>query len=166
MDKEQKSKAFGSLDREFENKCMRERTRTEPPSVTVVKQEKTMQALADQHKNNSEYFLEGAQNLLKSSTPLLAILVGFFAMEHKANQLLALRGYKVESHVCTQMALSRILEEKDLAKKLSSVFEARQSVGYRMFLEHGEEERKNTEKIITEKVIFFIEEVDKLIENM
>src|SRR3989338_10691312 len=125
------------IDKEFEEKCLNERTTTMLPAVTTLKEEEQIGALAHQHKNNSGYFLEGAQNLLKSSTPLLAILLGYFAMEHKANQLLALNGYKVESHICTQMALSRILEKKDLARKISSVFELRQNVGYRMFLKHS-----------------------------
>lgn len=153
------------IDREFAEKCLKERMVKVPPTVTVIPQEEAIQSLAKQHKNNSEYFLEGAQNLLKSSTPLLAILLGYFAMEHKANQLLALRGYKVESHICTQMALSRIVERKDLARKISEVFALRQNVGYRMFLKQNEEERKNTEKIVNEEVILFIREIDELLKK-
>lgn len=150
-------------DKDFEEKCLKERTVVMKPTVRIIEQRGEKTSLVEQHKNNSEYFLEGAKNLLQSSTPLLATLVGFFAMEHKANQLLALHGYKVESHVCTQMALSRILEKKELAKQLSKVFDSRQYIGYRMFLKHSEEERKNTEKIINEDVVHFIKEVDELI---
>lgn len=154
-----------AIDEEFEEKYLKKRTVTISPTVTVIKQEEQKQSLVRQHQNSSEYFLEGTQNLLKSNTPLLAVLVGFFAMEHKANQLLALQGYKVESHICTQMALSRILERKDLARKISTVFDLRQGVGYRLFLRHSEEERKNAEKIINEEVIPFIKEINDLIEK-
>ncbi len=81
-------------DQEFQEKCLQERTVKIPPMVTIIEQEEKRQSLATQHKNNSDYFLEGAQNLLKSSTPSLSILVGFFALEHKANQLLALKHEK------------------------------------------------------------------------
>lgn len=150
-------------DREFQEKCLQEREIKVSPAVKILEQEVERQALAKQHQNNSDYFLEGAQNLLKSSTPSLSILVGFFALEHKANQLLALKGYKVESHVCTQMALSRIVGRPDLARKISFVFESRQNIGYRVFLKQDEEERKNAEKIINEEVIPFLEEINRLI---
>ena len=32
-------------------------------------------------------FLKCAKNILESSTPSVAVLIGYFAMEHKANQL-------------------------------------------------------------------------------
>lgn len=151
--------------KKFEDKCMKERTLKIAPTVTIIKREEEIKSLADQHENSSAYFLEGTQALLKSNTPLLAILTGYFAIEHKANQILALNGYKVESHICTQMALSRILDKKDLARTISKVFELRQNVGYRMFLKHGEEERKNAEIIMNKEVIPFIEEINELVEN-
>jgi len=154
------------MDKEFEDKCLNERTVTIKPTVVMIKRPELIAPIANQHKNNSDYFLEGSQNLLKSNTPLLAILMGYFAMEHKANQLLALNGYKMESHICTQIALSRILGRKDLARKISEVFELRQNVGYRMFLKHNEEEMKNSEKVINGIVIHFIVEIDELIKKL
>lgn len=153
-----------SIDKELEEKCLKKRTITISPTVTIIEQKEEAQSLFNRHKNSSEYFLEGTKTLLKSSTPLLAILIGYFAIEHKANQLLALRGYKVESHICTQLALSRIIRRKDLAKQISAVFESRQNIGYRMFLKHSEEERKNAERIINEEVLPFIKEINDLIE--
>jgi hypothetical protein len=84
-------------------------------------------------------------------------------MEHKGNQLLALHGYKVESHICTQIGLSRIVGRKDLAKKLSDIFTLRQSVGYRMTLKQSEESRKEAEKTVNETIIPFFEDINKLI---
>jgi len=153
------------MDKEFEEKCLSKRTATQEPSVSAIADEKIMESLVEQHKNNSEYILEGSKNLLNSTTPLLAILIGHFAMEHKANQLLALNGYKVESHFCTQIGLSRIAGEKDLAKTLSSIFNLRQGIGYRMALKHTEEDKKMAEKTVNEKIIPFMEEIDKLIEE-
>jgi len=127
-------------DKEFEEKCLSKRTVTQEPSVTII-EDKEIPSTAEQHKNNAGYFLECAKNLLDTSTPLAAILIGHFAMEHKGNQLLALHGYKVESHICTQIGLSRIVGRKDLAKKLSGIFTLRQGVGYRMTLKQSKESR-------------------------
>ena len=151
------------MDKEFEEKCLVKRTVTLESTVSEIKDDRSKQFLAEQHKNNSEYFLECAKNLLNGATPLAAILIGHFAMEHKGNQLLAMHGYKVESHICTQIGLSRIVGRKDLAKKLSDIFTLRQGVGYRMTLKQSEEGRTESEKTINETVIPFFEEVEKLI---
>ena len=154
------------MDKEFEEKCLVKRTVTLESTVSEIKDDRSKQFLAEQHKNNSEYFLESAKNLLNSTTPLAAILTGHFAMEHKGNQLLALHGYKVESHICTQIGLSRIVGRKDLAKKLSDIFTLRQSVGYRMTLKQSEESRAEAEKTVNETVVPFFEEIEKLISEI
>src|SRR3989344_3660244 len=154
------------MEKECEEKCLSKRTIAQEPSVTKIQEKSKMQSIAEQHKNNSEYFLECAKNLLSTSTPLAAILIGHFAMEHKGNQLLALHGYKVESHICTQIGLSRIVGRKDLAKKLSGIFALRQGVGYRMALKQGKESRSEAEKTINETVIPFFKEIDKLIKDI
>ena len=154
------------MDKEFDEKCLSERTITQKPSVSRIQEKRTMQSIAEQHKSNSEYFLECAKNLLNITTPLAAVLIGHFAMEHKGNQLLALHGYKVESHICTQIGLSRIVGRKDLAKKLSDIFTLRQGVGYRMTLKQSEESRAEAEKTVNETVVPFFEEIDKLISEI
>ena len=154
------------MDKEFEEKCLSERTITQKPSVSKIQEKKTMQSIAEQHNSNADYFLECAKNLLNSTTPLAAVLIAHFAMEHKGNQLLALHGYKVESHICTQIGLSRIVGRKDLAKKLSDIFTLRQGVGYRMTLKQSEESRTEAEKTVNETVVPFFEEIDKLISEI
>jgi len=105
------------MDAEFQEKCLKERTIVQKSRVSEIARIDLRISMAEQLKNNSKYFLEGAKNLLNSPTPWLAVLIGHFAMEHKSNQLLAMHGYKVESHICTQIGLSRLIGEKDLAKK-------------------------------------------------
>src|SRR3989344_788147 len=151
------------MDKEFEEKCMSVKQITMLPTVTKIQDTTILQRLAQQHHNNAAYFLESAKNMLNSTTPLAAIILAYFAMEHKANQLLALHGYKVESHSCTQMGLSRIVERKDLAKKLSDVFILRQNIGYRLNLIQSEEGKKEAVHTMNEIIIPFAEEVDKLI---
>ena len=154
------------MDKEFDEKCLSERTIIQKPSVSRIQEKRTMQSIAEQHKSNADYFLECVKNLLGSSTPLAAVLIAHFAMEHKGNQLLALHGYKVESHICTQIGLSRIVGRKDLAKKLSDIFTLRQSVGYRMTLKQSEESRAEAEKTVNETVVPFFEEIEKLISEI
>lgn len=153
------------MDKEFEEKCLKERIIKQSPTVTIIKRKELMKSIAEQHKNNSEYFLEAAKILSKSNAPLVSYIVGYFAMEHKANELLVLNGYKVESHICTQICLSRILGYKNLAKTLSVIFNLRQAVGYRMFLKYGESEKENARKVMEENIMPFIEEVDGLIKS-
>ena len=155
-----------NADEEFKEKCLSERKIIQKPTVIRIAKKELRETAAEQHKNNAEYFLECAKNLLSSSTPLAAVLVGHFAMEHKSNQLLALYGYKVESHICTQIGLSRIAGRKDLAKKLSDIFTLRQSIGYRMTLKQSEESKKDAEKTISEAVIPFFDEVNGLIDEI
>lgn len=153
------------MDKEFEEKCLKERTIKQKPTVTILQRKEMIGSIAEQHKNSSEYFLEAAKTLAESNTPLVSNIVGYFAMEHKANELLALNGYKVESHICTQICLSRVLGHKDLAKKLSVVFNLRQAVGYRMFLKQGDVEKENARKVMDKDILAFIEEVDELINS-
>lgn len=150
------------MDQEFEERCMSIRQITQQPTVIKIPDATTLHLLAQQHRDNAAYFLESAKNMLNSSTPLAAIILAYFAMEHKANQLMALYGYKIESHICTQMGLSRIVGRKDLAKQLSDVFTLRQNIGYRLTLAQSEEGKKEATQTVNETVTHFIEEIDKL----
>ena len=154
------------MDKEFEEKCLKERTIKQKPTVSIIERKEMINSLAEQHKNNSDYLLEATKTLLESNTPLASYITGYFAMEHKANELLALNGYKVESHICTQICLSRVLGRKELAKKLSTAFNLRQAAGYRMFLEHGEAEKENAKKVMDKEITPFIEEINKLIKHL
>ena len=153
------------MDKEFEEKCLARRTITLEPSVFPIATKELQNTIISQHKNNAKYFLESARNLLATNTALAAVILAYFAMEHKANELLAVRGYKVESHVCTQAGLSRIVQRKDLAKQLSEIFTLRQNIGYRLTLTQSKEKKLETEQVINEIAIPFLQEVDKLIQE-
>jgi len=153
------------MDKEFNDKCLNERTITQKASVTPLIRKEDIKSLAEKHKNSADYFIGGAKVMLQSKTPLLAVLLGYFAMEHKANQLLALHGYKVESHICTQLGVSRIVGRKDLAEKLSTVFNERQDIGYRLFSRENKDEHAYSQAIIDKHILTFLEEIDKLIKE-
>ena len=61
------------------------------------------------------------------------------------------------------MGLSRIAQRSDLAKILSGVFTLRQNIGYRLNLTQSEENKLETENVLNEMVLPFIEEINKMI---
>jgi uncharacterized protein (UPF0332 family) len=85
---------------------------------------------ADDFRRLAETKLEAARVLLEHGPEQMAVGEGYFAMEHKANELLALAGYRSKSHVCTCAAMSRLLREKDLARALSLAYRDRQTFDY------------------------------------
>ena len=69
------------MDKEFIETCMSKRTKEVEPSVAEISNPVMIGNIANSHKTLSHYFLKGAQSILKSDTPLLAILLGYFSME-------------------------------------------------------------------------------------
>lgn len=78
----------------------------------------------------SEVRMAAARRLLGSDAEQLAVGNAAFAMEFKANELLARSGWRSKSHVCTQVALSKLLGRKDLAGALSRAYHDRQAFDY------------------------------------
>lgn len=74
--------------------------------------------------------LRGARNLLGTDTEDLVVGHAYKAMEFKANELLGWAGYRSKSHICTQVALSKLLDRKDLARPLSRSYQDRQAYDY------------------------------------
>src|SRR3989338_5851003 len=107
------------MDKEFEENCMKKRIKEIEPSAIPITNPVQISNLAKSYSKLSAYFLSGAEDLLAGKTPLLSILLGYFAMEHKTYEVLALNGIKVTSHVCAIKGLSRIILRKDLAAILS-----------------------------------------------
>ena len=144
-----------NMDKKFEEDCILKGNAV--PFTTRLEAQKKFHEL----NNNAEYLLRSAQNLLKSDTPNTAVADGFFAMEHKANALIALHGYSIKNHECTPIALSRVLERKDLAQELSEASKLRIVYNYRLDLKSKNE--KEVKDFIEKTVIYFIKEIDVLI---
>lgn len=85
---------------------------------------------AEDMRQLSERELKGAKNLLGTDTEDLVVGHAYKAMEFKANELLAVAGYRSKSHVCTQVALSKLLDRKELARPLSRAYHDRQAYDY------------------------------------
>lgn len=151
------------MDKEFMETCMSKRTKEVEPSVVEISNPVALENLANSHKILSGYFLKGAQLILKSDTPLLAVLLGYFSMEQKTYQLLAKNGLKVTSHVCGIMGLSKVIGRKDLASALSKAYDNRLEVNYLGNIKTIEADKLRAETFIDKTLIPFLNELNKLL---
>jgi len=151
------------MDKEFKEMCMQKRTKEIQPSAVEISNPIEMGNLAKSHKRLSEYFFDGAKSIIDCASPLLAILLGYFAMEQKTYEILALKGFKVTSHVCAIKGLSRIIERKDLAAILSRSYENRLEVNYLGNIKTVELDKERAKRFIDESALPFIAEADKII---
>ncbi len=151
------------MDKEFIETCMSKRTKEIEPSVVEISNPVVIENSANSHNILSDYFLKGAKSILKSDTPLLAILLGYFSMEQKTYQLLAKKGLKVTSHLCGIMGLSRVIGRKDLASVLAKAYDNRLEVNYLGNIKTIEADRLRAETFIDKTVIPFLDEINKLL---
>jgi len=93
-------------------------------------------------KHNSKYWLEAAENLVNSNTPQGAIVLGYFAIESKAEEALAHKNYKVNTHICTIKGVSRVLELPELATEIQNAYQKRKDINYNTQLEQDSGEAK------------------------
>lgn len=86
---------------------------------------------ADNENRLARYHITTAQKLIQDPVAQhFVVHHGSFAMEHKANELLAHHGHRSKNHLCTQVALSRLLHQKDLASRLSKAYQDRMVYDY------------------------------------
>jgi len=152
------------MDEEFETECLKEKQITKKPGAVEIKEARDKELRYKSLLANSDYFLEGAKLILGTNVAYLAITLGFFAMEHAANALIAKQGYLIKNHECTQMFLSKLLNRKDLAADLSKAYQMRIAFNYRFNLEE-KEDKSDAERFVNEAVVPFIQEIDKLFEK-
>lgn len=154
------------MDKEFEETCMKRRTKEIEPSAVEVINPIQMKSLAKSSSMLSAYFLNGAEHVLNSNSPLLSILLAYFAMEHKTYEILALNGLKVTSHVCAIKGLSRVIERKDLAEILSKAYENRLEVNYLGNIKTADLDRARAKNFIEKTAIHFINEISNIISKL
>jgi len=149
---------------EWKEDCMEEREISVGPGADTIDRPTERERLAERKKSNSEYFLNAARNLLGTDTPAGVFVLGHLAVEKKVEQALALKGYKVNTHICTIKGLSRVLEEKDLANDMDRIYKRRQDVNYQTEITDTVEEE--AEEFMDQRVEPFIEEMNDLIEGL
>lgn len=109
---------------EFRKECL-ETGRIKPLNTATERKR-----YAEDFRELSKRELKGAKNLLGTDTETLVVGHAYKAMEFKANELLGWAGYRSKSHVCTQVALSKLLDRKELARPLSRAYQDRQAYDY------------------------------------
>lgn len=154
------------MDKEFEETCMKKRIKEIEPSVVEITNPVQIANLTKSTSMLSAYFLSGAEYTLNSSSPLLSILLAYFAMEHKTYEILALNGLKVASHVCAIKGLSRVVERKDLAETLARAYENRLEVNYLGNIKTVDLDRNRAKNFIEKTAIPFIKEIDKMVSKL
>jgi uncharacterized protein (UPF0332 family) len=111
-------------DADFKEMCLDPGRLRPIPTLTERKRE------AENARGIADKRMAAARHLLGSSAEQMAVGMAALAMEAKSNGLLAVAGWRSKSHVCTQAALSKLLERKDLAARLSRAYEDRQVFDY------------------------------------
>src|SRR3989344_8963289 len=127
---------------------MKKRVKEIEPSVTEITNPLQIANLARSSSTLCTYFLDGAEHILNSTSPLLTILLAYFAMEQKTYEILALKGLKVTSHICAIKGLSRIIGRKDLAAVLSKAYDNRLEVNYLGNIKTADIDRIRAKKFI------------------
>jgi len=145
---------------------MKKRTKKIEPSAIAIVNPVQIDNLAKSCLKLSSYFLIGAEDMLTSKSPLLSILLAYFAMEHKTYEILALNGIKVTSHICAIKGLSRIIIRKDLATVLSKAYENRLEVNYLGNIRTADMDRDRAKEFIEKTAVPFIKEIDKIASSL
>jgi len=119
---------------------------------------------AERFRNLSEYHAKATEDNLNGRAPLMAIEEGYYVMLHKANEALALAGFKPATHECTLLGLRGVFNAPDLADKLRRAFRERKNVDYYINPKKPElEEFRDPEKFVSEVMETFVEKLDDLI---
>jgi len=145
---------------------MKKRVKEIEPSVTEITNPLQIANLARSSSTLCTYFLDGAEHILNSTSPLLSILMAYFAMEHKTYEILALKGLKVTSHICAIKGLSRVIERKDLAEILSRAYENRLEVNYLGNIKTADLDRNRAKDFIDKIAIPFIKEINQIVSKI
>ncbi len=121
---------------------------------------------AKRFRNLSEYHAKATEDNLEGRAPLMAIEEGYYVMLHKANEALALAGFKPKTHKCTLLGLRGVFNAPEIADKLRRASKERKNVDYYINPEKPElEEFKDPEKFVNEVMEPFVERLDELIKE-
>ena len=112
--------------------------------------------------SNSDYFMKGAEEIIETKTPSLIFIIGFYAMEHRANALIAKHGFEVKDHKCSEIFLSG-LGYKSLAGSLSKAQFQRLN-HYNLNLD--ETDNKRAKEFFINTIKPFINQIDILIKEI
>lgn len=114
---------------EFFERCLQEGESGRPGAVRIDGGADQRRE-ASRFENQAKYHLQAAYDNLAGEARLMAIRQGYYVMFHKANQALALAGFKTNTHRCTLLGLRGIFDEPDLAGTMRRAGAERNNVDY------------------------------------
>lgn len=136
----------------------------DPPGVTRIDGPAGRRREADRCRSLSEYHADAAQDNLHGRAPLMAIREGYYVMLHKANEALALAGFKPRTHECTLLGIRGVFNAPELADMLRRAFQERRNVDYYIDPENPElEEFAGPEQFVERVMDRFVDQVDSLV---
>ena len=117
-------------------------------------------------RSQSEYHEGAVHDNLEGRAPLMAIREGYYVMLHKANEALALAGFKPRTHECTLLGIRGVFDRPDLADFLRRAYDERRNVDYFIDPDNPElEEFASPEAFVEGTMEEFVERVETLIED-
>lgn len=151
---------------EFLERCVDADSGDLPPDATRIDGTPERRREASRCRIQSEYHAGAAQDNLEGRAPLMAIREGYYVMLHKANEALALAGFKPRTHECTLLGIRGVFNAPELADMLRRASEERRNVDYYINPEKPElVEFAGPEGFVENTVERFVERVDELIEE-
>lgn len=148
---------------EFMDRCV---NADDEPGATRIDGAAGRRREARRARSLSEYHAGAAQDNLEGRAPLMAIREGYYVMLHKANEALALAGFKPRTHECTLLGIRGVFNAPELADMLRRAFDERRNVDYFIDPDNPElEEFAGPEQFVVDVMVRFVERVDALIEE-
>lgn len=149
---------------EFMDRCVN--ASDNRPGATRIDTPSERRRESNRSRSLSEYHEGAAHDNLEGRAPLMAIREGYYVMLHKANEALALAGFKPRTHECTLLGIRGIFNAPELADLLRRALEERKNVDYFIDPDNPElEEFASPEQFIEETVEEFVDKVDQLIQR-
>lgn len=148
--------------KEFMDQCVN--PTGDQPGATRIDGAADRRREATRARSLSEYHAAAAQDNLEGRAPLMAIREGYYVMLHKANEALALAGFKPRTHECTLLGLRGVFNVPELADMFRRAFDERRNVDY--FIDPADPELMEfagPEQFIEGTMERFVDRVDELI---
>jgi len=145
---------------EFDRKCL---SGDEPEAKRI--EGTTQDEVAQRFAKQSRYHRQAAEDLLGTQSDLIAVVEGYYAMLHKANEALARAGFKIESHRCTILGLRGVFEESDLADTLRQAGDDRVDIDYHLDPEGDSDAAPDPDSFVQDTVDTFLDDIDQLMDE-
>lgn len=147
---------------EFLERCLH--TETAQSGATRIDGVAAQQREATRFRHLADYHALAARDNLEGRAPLMAIREGYYVMLHKANEALALAGFKTRSHECTLLGIRGLFNAPELADSLRRAYNERRNVDYYIDPENPTlQEFAGPGRFVEETVNAFVEHIDRIL---